>query len=366
MEKLKNSTIKSINLVKGEIVINKLVPTQKYDYLCRKEFYEKSLSKQEIENLKEGDQVTFRAIETEKGFYAQDIKIEPKESKLFGISKIKSIDPKTKTIIIHRLDNQQGKDFLCKQEYYGTSLSQEDISSLCPGTPIEFEYTIINNNYYASNLKLHQITTKHKEENQIFKETHAINTLTLTKQFIKQLKFTLEGITASTDFEDFTFFILKSLGISEVYAIPRDNAAGRCDGIFKISNISNNTPKLEVIYDCTLYPHWEHKKSEQINNYKVQICKNNISIDYIFQDNHTSKPVKTSILLNNNSEKQIWIITKNKTRIIESKQAEVSGEETSILVKEINIVDLINVLESKLLDTKYIKIDDIADKLKHL
>lgn len=365
MENICHSTIKSVDLDKGEIVINRLNKSQKYDYICRKSFYEKSLSQQEIKKLKEGDEVTFLGIETDKGYYAQELNLTlHKEKKNVCKSTIKSIDLNMGKIIINRLNSQQKKDFLCTKEFYQKSLSTEELSSLSEHDFIEFEYTIKDGNYYAYNLSI--IRSRYNEKNIRNNKDFAKNTLNLTKQFIEQLKFNLEYITESADFEDFTFFILKALGISEIYAIPKDNAGGRCDGIFKVSNISNNTPKLEVIYDCTLHCKWEDKKSEQINNYKAQICRNNIVVDYVFVDMHTTKPVKTSILLNNNSEKQIWIITKNKTRVVESGQTEISGEQMSIIVKEVNILDLICILESKLLDTKYIKIDDIADKLKHL
>ncbi|OZN48996.1 hypothetical protein CF595_06685, partial [Gallibacterium anatis] len=228
-----------------------------------------------------------------------------------------------------------------------------------------FDYTIKGDNYFASNL---EILTKNgndwsDEKSKISLDNSVSN---FVKQFTDQLKNTLENVTAPEDFEELVFCVLKMLGISEIYAIPRDNAGGRCDGIFKVSNISNNTPKLEVIYDCTLHRNWEQKKKEQINNYKYQICKSNMLIEYEFLDGRIKKPIKTSISLNDNSEKQIWIITKNSTRIVEDGQAEISGEQMSILVKEVNILDLISILESKLLDTKYIKIDDIADKLKHI
>lgn len=355
------STIKSINLEKGEIIINRSNPNQKYDYLCTKSYYEKSLSKKELDTLKVGAKLSFKPIEKNKGFYAQDLKIIVEEI-LVGKSTIKRIDRVNGHIIIHKLNEEQENDFLCNKAFYEKSLTKEELDNLSEGDEVEFNYTIDNKKYFARNIKLlTKDQTKNTESPFVAK-----NTLELTNQFIENLKFNLKNITNSEDFEDFIFFILKSLGISEIYAIPRNNAGGRPDGVFKVSNISTNTPKLEVIYDCTLCRNWEDNKKQQVINYKDQICKNNMSIEYVFIEQHTKKPIKTSILFNNNSEKQIWIITKNNTRKIETIPVEISGEEIQLLVKEVNVIDLISILESKLLDTKYIKIDDIADKLKHI
>ncbi|AKO40927.1 hypothetical protein RZ64_02575 [[Haemophilus] ducreyi] len=57
------STIKSIDLIKGEIIINKLNDKQKKDFICKKEFYIKYLEVSQLDTLKEGDSVSFIAIE---------------------------------------------------------------------------------------------------------------------------------------------------------------------------------------------------------------------------------------------------------------------------------------------------------------
>ncbi|AKO32105.1 hypothetical protein A6046_02110 [[Haemophilus] ducreyi] len=277
------STIKSIDLIKGEIIINKLNDKQKKDFICKKEFYIKYLEVSQLDTLKEGDSVSFIAIEKAGNYYANNIK-----------------------------------------------LIQSNEAAIMPN--VKCERSI----------------------------------LMFTNKFIKELESTLASISSSEDFEDFTLFVLKSLGISEIYAVPRNNAAGRADGVFKVSNISNNTPKLEVIYDCTLYSGWEEKKKQQIANYVTQICRNSMNIDYEFIERYITKKIKTSISFNNNSEKQIWIITKNATRTISEEQLENSESDLLVKVREINISDLIKLLAKKLLDTKYIKIDDIANELKNL
>ncbi|OBX06014.1 hypothetical protein QV06_00215 [Gallibacterium genomosp. 3] len=352
------SIIKDVNLDDGEIIIHKLDKNRKDDIVCKKAYYEKSLSRNDLESLKEGDEVEFYPTTIGSKIYAKELKILSNSS--IHISTIKYIDREREQIIINRISREQDKDFLCIKQYYSHVLTDTLFKSLSVGDKVKFKSVIKDNKFYAELLEV--LTTQELKE-----ETIKVNTKFLTENLIESIRSSLNEINKGADFEDFVFFIFKLLGISEIYAVPKNNAGGRADGIFKVSNISTNTPKLEVIYDCTLDPNWEIKKKEQIKNYKSQICRSSMSIDYEFIESTSNKKIiKTSILFNNNSQKEIWIITKSSTRVVENSQEDISGEQMSILVKEVSIFDLIKILENKLHDTKYIKIDDIADRLKHI
>ncbi|OZN48508.1 hypothetical protein, partial [Gallibacterium anatis] len=75
MQNKRKSTIKKLDLAKGIIIIEKIDKDQPNDFLCTKEFYQKSLSEEKLKVLNEGDEVTFKAINKGNKFYAQDIQV---------------------------------------------------------------------------------------------------------------------------------------------------------------------------------------------------------------------------------------------------------------------------------------------------
>lgn len=125
-----------------------------------------------------------------------------------------------------------------------------------------------------------------------------------------------------SEFEESIHVLLKYIGINDVYAFDQVKQAGRADGFFKIRN-------LAVIYDATLNQNFEVEKNQQIRNYVAALNSGLISYGDL---NFTT----TSL------EKQVWIITKGKTRrlnIIDD-----------IIIKEVSIETLMEVFVKKLQD----------------
>jgi len=122
------------------------------------------------------------------------------------------------------------------------------------------------------------------------------------------------------EFEYYVFLLLKLIGIHEIIRYPPKEQSGRPDGFFKFKS-------LVVIYDCTLKRDIKSKK-DQIENYCRKLLSNNIINGYDIK----------------NCKKQVWIITKGKSRRIEDFEIE------DVKVKEISIDDLINIYERRLLD----------------
>ena len=125
-----------------------------------------------------------------------------------------------------------------------------------------------------------------------------------------------------SDFEDYTYYLLRLLGIHAVYKIDRRRQRGKADGFFKFKG-------LAVIYDCTLEQEQrEENKSQQIYNYCKQLETGMIELD--------GKVTETF----SDHEKQVWLITRDNSKIIRRMN--------DIAVKEVNIVELIDVYEYRL------------------
>ncbi len=131
------------------------------------------------------------------------------------------------------------------------------------------------------------------------------------------------------EFEDYTFMILRLLGIHSLYQYDQKNQAGRADGFFIIGS-------LAVMYDCTLRNDFEEHKKEQIENYVNKLKNSQITIDFRLTDGGVRK--KTLQIHGKNC--QVWIITKNLTREL----YDVDG----IRVKEVAIPDLMKVFNKRL------------------
>ena len=114
----------------------------------------------------------------------------------------------------------------------------------------------------------------------------------LTEEFEPPFIQILETTTDWKQFEDYTFFLLKLIGIHEIHKY--ENQKGQADGFFLIKN-------LAVIYDCTLEKHFEQTKAQQIENYCGQLSDGKIMF------NGLSRNVSSH-------QKQVWIITKGTLR----------------------------------------------------
>ncbi|MEG9490721.1 hypothetical protein [Mannheimia indoligenes] len=348
------STIKSIDLIKGEIIINGINNNQ--DIYCKKYFYEQCFSEKELEILTVGTKVSFNITEKGNCFYANSLEI------ISVTSTIKSIK---ENLIINKVSEQQEKDFVCSASYYEKTLNEEQISKLKVGDRVSFKPIVNEKGYFAQNLVIHSKPSNHiEDESKVVLK--AINTKELADELNNKISNSFEHIKKGDEFEDFCLFIFRLLGVSELYAIPRNNAAGKPDGMFKVYNASTNTPRLEVIYDCTLNTEWEKIKEVQLKNYVNQICNEYIQIEYTYQSHSIDKNIKEKILLSSNADKQIWVVTKNKSRTISKEQIKVKENEISISIKEISIIDLISLTYKKYLDHTYTRMDELADKLKNL
>jgi hypothetical protein len=140
------------------------------------------------------------------------------------------------------------------------------------------------------------------------------------------------------EFEEYTHYLLKLLGIQTIYKFSGDAQAGKADGFFKFGN-------LAVIYDCTLNSqNLEEKKREQINNYCNRLKQGSIEIaGYNTEEFY-------------NYDKQVWIVTRGKTRLIKVVN--------NIEVKEIAVEDIMEVYQERLKAT--ISNQVLEMKLKNL
>lgn len=118
-------------------------------------------------------------------------------------------------------------------------------------------------------------------------------------------------------FENYTYYLLKLIGISDIYKF--ENQRGLPDGFFKLG-------RLAVIYDCTLEENLGSKKA-QIDNYCSQLSSNYIEVE------KNKIPIK-------DCSKEVWIITKRRSNIIEMR-----GELT---VKEVSINSLFELYYSRI------------------
>jgi hypothetical protein len=124
-------------------------------------------------------------------------------------------------------------------------------------------------------------------------------------------------------FENEVSNLLKLMGINNICVFEPNNQAGKADGFFSVSGLS-------VIYDATLNENLEYK-NEQIKNY----------IRKIEQESEIEcKNIKFKIF----EDKEIWLITKQESKIIDRK----SIGAYEIRVKIVNVLDLLKILKEKL------------------
>lgn len=356
MSEYLESTIKSVDLCKGEIVISGIDGGK--DFCCKKPFYE-NLKNDQIFLVENNTKVKFNSKNKNGILYANNLEI------VSVISTVKEINLEQKRIIINRLNEEQDKDFLCTQQFYERTLSDKQLANLKKGDKVLFKPVYNDGKYFAQNISA--IDEHHEKlEGGLNISTKQVNTKDLSNALYEELSNKINFINRGSELEDFTLFVLRLLGVSELYAIPRNDAAGKPDGMFKVYNASTNTPRLEVIYDCTLNPEWEQKKEVQIKNYINQICGETMQIEYIYKSDDVEKNIKEKVLLSSNADKQIWIITKNNSRTISKEQINMKENEISISLKEISISDLISLTRQKYLDPTYTRMDELADKLKNL
>lgn len=324
-----HSEIEDIDIKNRSITI-KPVPPEYINSFYAEEKYMKEIN---FDQLTIGDKVEFTPFNKK---IAQNIKI----FSTLTSGKVKStiIQKRGDSIIIKRVDKNQEKDFFAKKEF----MSNINFDELEEGQEVIFKPFKSGDSYIAQEIEVLPLKVSQIKEPVPLSE--------LSKNFILSIRDKVNIVSNGHFFENYTFLILKLLGISNIYPIPQDRQDGKCDGIFKIDN-------LEVIYDCTLRDKldWKDRKKTQISNYINQIRQTKTTEKYILD----GKSVDKTISFNQNAEKQIWIITKGETGIYE----DIDG---AVVVKEICIYDLIQLVEERLLDIQFCQEKDMARKLKDL
>lgn len=137
------------------------------------------------------------------------------------------------------------------------------------------------------------------------------------------------------EFETQVFWLLKTLGIHNLYKFDKKEQPGRPDGFFKLGH-------LAVIYDATLQTDFMRTKKEQINNYCGQLKKGDLEY-------------KNGIVGVRESERQVWIISKGKTHVL--------TKVDDIVVKEISVQALID-LNKKRIENNLDE-NQLSDELKN-
>lgn len=315
MEKV-SSTIKALFLDKRAGLINRVEGISETDFYFREE----NIISGNFEQLIKEMPVDFIPNVTEKGSFANKISI----STLVGIqySKIKNLQKDKESGFIFAIDGK--KDIYFNKSNLATGISYDNLNS---GDPVYFEIRVGKDGFLSA------INVSTKPESNLKNSISIQNTIS---NIIETIRNNAEAISDPYVFEDYCFTILKLLGLNDAYQYPRAKQAGNADGFFKIK-------ALEVLYDCTLSEFYKDYKKDQIENYINKLNRTQITVD------------AKEISLNINSNKQVWIITKGKTKIIK--------DSDNILVKEIALNSLIDILEDRLGNLKY---DNLMTKLLEL
>ena len=138
-------------------------------------------------------------------------------------------------------------------------------------------------------------------------------------------------------FEEYSFQLLRLLGIHEIRKFPQSDNRGKADGFFKLNVLS-------VLYDVTLEDNFEDSKATQIDNYISQLKGDKIRIGHQVYTIH-------------DTTRQVWIITKG-THVRSIKR------EDHIKVKEVPYSKLIEIYTKRL--TNDIGLEELEALLKDL
>ncbi|MDG6895603.1 cold-shock protein [Volucribacter amazonae] len=313
------STIKYLNPEKRSGFIHKIHETDEKDFL----FVEKELINLKFDDLTEGMEVQFEI----HGHFANKVTLpEVNQRKTLVQSQIKYLNPEKRNGFICKLSETDERDFF----FIEKELCNIQFDDLKIGMVVQFE----PHGSFANKIQLFQSN----EEKSVFQinEIAEDNFSSIIYSIIQLMKHNAQNINDPFVFEDYAHTILKML-VPEVYTSPRDKQAGLFDGLFKYKN-------LEVIYDCTLSKNFKEYKENQISNYINQIQQQSITIN------------RERIGLNSNSNKQIWVITKDKTELFQTHRGV-----TDIRIKEVSIFSLIDLLNKKLANIDYDPLDAIDD-----
>lgn len=136
------------------------------------------------------------------------------------------------------------------------------------------------------------------------------------------------------EFEDYTFYLLKLIGINQVQKY--EDQKGHPDGFFIIKN-------LAVVYDCTLEKAFETSKEQQIKNYASLLQGGKIEFGSLVKDvSHCTK--------------QVWIITRGSARTLKHID--------EVHVKEVPISNLLELYSIRLLQN--LSEDELENRLRNI
>jgi hypothetical protein len=130
----------------------------------------------------------------------------------------------------------------------------------------------------------------------------------------------LTTTTSPAEFESYTLWLLKLLGIHQIHVYT--DQSGRGDGFFRLAS-------LAVIYDCTLRQNYAETKKDQINNYCGQLESGFLEYDG-----------GTGTIDVRNCQKQVWIITKGSSKFIRKFD--------DVIVREKSIQDLVRAYRTRI------------------
>ncbi len=139
-------------------------------------------------------------------------------------------------------------------------------------------------------------------------------------------------------FEDYTHALLRMLGIHNLHPIPRDNQAGRPDGVFTIGG-------LAVIYDATLNSKSETDKQQQVRNYINDLKGGDLKIP----PNHT-EPIAHC------TKKRVWLLVRGRSGVDKT--------EGSIKVCYVDVQHLMALSEKRLVSA--VSLEDLEDELARM
>lgn len=248
-------------------------------------------------------------------------------------SNITHLNHEKKVGFIGRLSAGESKDFFFNQ----AALEGIAFDALNIGDAVEFAIFEQDGKRYAKNVvRLQTVSTTAASAHLNSKDVDIpLFTQEIVSLLAKQIK---QVSTLPFVFEDYTAFLLKLMGIPDVHPVPRTNAGGMFDGLFKLQGV-------EIMYDCTLKSQFEDFKKEQIDNYINKIKQSSITIN------------ARTVSLNASATKQIWVITNgSRSRILQCVD--------DIYVKEVCINDLLGILEKRM-NHSYTSLE-LASRLREL
>lgn len=216
----------------------------------------------------------------------------------------------TKTIFIKR--NKETKSIEDAWVGYVSDINKEMLSS---GTERIYFRVIIENKVPFSDKYSHYSEGWYVDEEEA--EEIISKECVFDPSFFSELKVTNDW----RKFEEYTYYLIRCLGVHISYRFGIKKQKGKADGFFKFRNFA-------VLYDCTLEPDFEKSKNTQIENFCDQMKKGIIE--------YNRKRIDI-----NKCNKNVWIITRTRnTRLIK-----VIDE---IDIKEVSIEKIIELYRTRI------------------